>query len=87
MKIVKTTKKLYNSTIADYYIKRVSKLACGKYINIPHYGTVTAYKDLRTNKRRFKLTNCKQLSGNFPAGGNLSFKLIKSNQAYNCSNK
>lgn len=53
-------------------ISRVSKLACGRTIDIPSIGTIRAYK-AKSGKRRFAISNT------YPkfAGGNLSLNALK----------
>lgn len=63
-----------NKPTNAYYIewnKVITKLPCGRKVNIPFYGTVRAYK---TNAgRRFALSKPYVL----PAGGNLSLSIVR----------
>lgn len=58
---------------SNKWIKRISKLACGKSVIVPGYATVRAYKT--PHGRRFAISKVESFI--FPAGGNLTMKHIK----------
>ena len=61
--------------LKDKYIKKVQKLACGRFIKIPSYGTIRAYRNSK-GSRVFSLSKSnKNIS--CPPGGNLSFKVVR----------
>ena len=70
---MKTTANDIRATRSNKWIKRISKLACGKSMIVPGYATVRAYKT--PHGRRFAISNVESII--FFAGGNLTMKQIK----------
>lgn len=70
---MKTTANDIRKSRNSKWVKRISKLACGKSVVVPGYATVRAYKT--PHGRRFAISNVNDFI--FPAGGNLTMKHIK----------